>query len=97
MCFKSLQPISPATTEHLNANHGRVHAAKFRDYAVANYHAAEKLVALVGDYLDYGEARETLELLSQKLMWLKRAPGRQTSLLPICPALPSPFHFSSRR
>ena len=60
-----------ATIEQLNSHSGHIHKSLSREYAVANYHSAEKLAALIGDYIDYGEASEKLEERSQKIKALE--------------------------
>jgi hypothetical protein len=56
-----------AAIEHLAKNPTRLHDLAYKDYVAANYHTAEKLVALIGNYIDYGEASEKLGELSQKV------------------------------
>ncbi|HXJ94383.1 MAG TPA: hypothetical protein VMT20_16165 [Terriglobia bacterium] len=65
--LQKLAANTSATIERLNKGLERIHEAAYRDYIDANYHAADKLAALIGDYVDYGEALEKLELVSEKL------------------------------
>jgi hypothetical protein len=56
-----------ATVARLGDNPSLIHEAKFRDYTVANDRTADKLAGLIEDYIDYAEARQRLQLLTENL------------------------------
>lgn len=70
--LKQLAANTEATINHLNERKSGVQGSTYRDYALANYHAAEKLAALISDFVDYDEAMENLDTLGQKLVIAER-------------------------
>jgi hypothetical protein len=56
-----------ATIEHLNANRTPVHRKALENYCNVNYRLAKELAALVGDFVDYGEAKATFAELQSKV------------------------------
>lgn len=65
--LKQLAANTTAMINHMNENRSKVHMAPYRDYAVANSQTAERLAALIGDFVEYGEATEKLDALNEKL------------------------------
>lgn len=70
--LKQLAANTTAMISHMNENPGKIHMASYRDYAVANSQTAERLAALIGDFVEYGEATEKLEALNEKLVIAER-------------------------
>jgi trans-aconitate methyltransferase len=64
--LRELAANTESTINHLKDNQSRVHLPPFKDYVRANYELASDLAALVTDFVDYGTAREKVELLEQK-------------------------------
>ncbi len=56
-----------ATIQHLNDNQKQIHFQPYQDYARGNRVLADKTLAVIRDFVDYGEARAAADLLEQKL------------------------------
>jgi hypothetical protein len=65
--LKDLAANTEATIRYLNENQNKVHLQEFRAYAAANYDLAKSLAALIGDYVDYGQAKDKMESLEVSL------------------------------
>ena len=65
--LKELAANTESTIEHLNNNRDRLHTTEYKNYVVANYDLSKDLAALIGDFVDYGKAKEKFETLQQKL------------------------------
>jgi len=65
--LRQLADNTTAAIEHLNSNPTRLSQPGYKEYLAANSAAAERLATLVGDYVEYGQAHEKLDLLSEKL------------------------------
>ncbi|HYM11387.1 MAG TPA: hypothetical protein VEU62_11680 [Bryobacterales bacterium] len=65
--LRELAANTESTIEHLNNNRNRLHTTEYKNYVVANYDLASDLAALIGDFVDYGKAKEKFETLQQKL------------------------------
>lgn len=56
-----------ATIDHLNQNKGSFEHHGFRKLLASNYQLTKDFAALVSDYVDYGEAKETFATLESKV------------------------------
>ena len=65
--LREMASNTEATIERLNRNQSRLHTQEFQEYVKANYNLATRLAALIGDFVDYGEAKDKYERLSRKL------------------------------
>ncbi len=65
--LKELVANTEATITHLNDNQTKVHFPAFRDYVRANYQLATDLAEMIRDYVDYGETKQNMDRLEQKL------------------------------
>jgi len=65
--LKEMASNTETTIEHINQNQSRLNSTEFQDYVKANYNLASRLASLIGDFVDYGEAKEKYERLSRKL------------------------------
>lgn len=65
--LRTLAATTEATINHLKEHQSGVQESTYKDYALANYQTAEKLAALISDFVDYEKAAEELEALQQKL------------------------------
>ena len=70
--LKQLAANTTAAIEHINATKSEIRPTSYNDYLVANYATSNKLEALIRDFVDYEEAAEKLESLSQKLVIAER-------------------------
>lgn len=65
--LRSMADHLTATIQHLNDNQSRIHTAAYKDYATGNRVFADTTLALIRDFVKYGEARAKADLLEQKL------------------------------
>lgn len=65
--LKNMADHLTATIEHLNANRDQIHLPPYQEYARGNRVLAEKTLAVIRDFVDYGEARAAADSLEQKL------------------------------
>jgi len=55
------------TIQHLNENQSQVHMQAYLNYTRTNYELANRTADLIRDFVDYEEARSTVESLEEKL------------------------------
>ncbi|MFP5237339.1 MAG: hypothetical protein ACLGSD_15690 [Acidobacteriota bacterium] len=65
-----------ASIDHLNKNQGKVNLKPWQDYIKANYQYTVRTSNLIRDFMDYGDAKNTVETLEQKLE-LPETPGQE--------------------
>jgi hypothetical protein len=65
--LKELATNTEATYAHLNDNERMAHNQELVDYCDMNYRLAEELAALVGDFVNYGEAKARFAELQKKV------------------------------
>ena len=65
--LKEMAANVTTTIEHLNKNQGAFAHHGYKDLLSANYRLAKDFSALVNDYVDYGEAKETFATLESKV------------------------------
>ena len=65
--LKELAANTEGTINHLNENRSRIHFTEFKNYVKANYELATDLEALIRDFVNYGEAKQKLDRLAEKL------------------------------
>ena len=65
--LRELATNTERTINHLNENQNRVHMPAMKDLAKANLTLARNLEALIRDYVDYGNAKQTYERQAEKL------------------------------
>lgn len=65
--LKDMADHLTASIEHLNQNQTKVHMKPWQDYARANYEYAVHTAGLIRDFVHYGEAKNTVDKLEQKL------------------------------
>jgi hypothetical protein len=56
-----------AAIEHINGNHANHTMAEYNDYLEANADYASDLAAMIGEFVDYGKARQRMDRLGAKL------------------------------
>ena len=64
--LRELASNTEATIEHLIKNQRRIHTQEFQEYVKATYNMATRLAAIIGDFVDYAEAKDKYEPLSRK-------------------------------
>jgi hypothetical protein len=65
--LKEMANNTSTVIDHLNKNQDRVHTPRFQDYVKANYDLSSSLTSLISDFVEYGNAKRTIEHLSEKL------------------------------
>ena len=65
--LKQLAANTTAAINHIGDNRNDFHEDYYKGYLLANYETADKLAALIRDYVDYEEAMEKLEALNRRL------------------------------
>ncbi len=65
--LKELAANTETTINTLNDHQGRVHMQPFQDYVQANAEMATDLAKVIGDFVDYGNAKGKAERLAAKL------------------------------
>ena len=65
--LKELAANTELTIAHLNDNQKVPHSPELDTYCRVNYVTAEKLSALIGDFIDYGKAKADFEELQKKV------------------------------
>lgn len=65
--LKELASSTEEVIRRLNDHPDRVHLPEYRDCVKAHYELATDLEALIRDFVNYGEAKEKLEKLQEKL------------------------------
>jgi hypothetical protein len=65
--LRELADNTEATITHLNDNHGRVHMPPFKEYVAANYELSRQLATLITDFVGYGNAKDKVERLEERL------------------------------
>lgn len=56
-----------AAIEHINGNHSNHTLAEYNDYLEANADYSADLAAMIGEFVDYGKARQRMERMGAKL------------------------------
>lgn len=65
--LRELAENTERTIHYLNENQMKIHFGEFKDYVKANYELATDLETLIRDFVAYGEAKQKLEKLGEKL------------------------------
>lgn len=65
--LKELAVNTETTINYLNENRPKIHFTEFKDYVRANYELATDLELLIRDFVNYGEAKEKMERIGNKL------------------------------
>jgi hypothetical protein len=65
--LKELAANTEKTINYLNENKTKIHFTDFKDYVQMNCELATDLEELVRDFVNYGEAKQKLERLAEKL------------------------------
>jgi len=65
--LQELASDAEALINRINQNPKRLNNGEYKDYIKVNTDLAAELVALVGNFVDYGRTREQLEHLTNKL------------------------------
>ena len=65
--LQELAANTDRTIKYLNENQNRVHMPEMKDLTKANLALARDPETLIGDYVDYGNAKQTYERLAGKL------------------------------
>jgi hypothetical protein len=65
--MKDLDDNMERTIKYLNANQSKVHFSEYKEYVKANYEVAADLEALIRDFVAYGEAKQKMERLGERL------------------------------
>lgn len=65
--LKELAENTETTIKFLNTNKGKVHLPEFKDYVMANSDMAANLETLIKDFLTYGNLKQRLDRLGNKL------------------------------
>lgn len=65
--LKELAANTETTINYLNEHQSKIHFASFKDYVQMNCELATSLEELVRDFVNYGEAKQKLERLAEKL------------------------------
>lgn len=72
--LKAMADHLTATIQHLNEHQNQIHLQPYQDYARGNRDLADKTLAVIRDFVDYGEALAEADSLEQKLN-LASTPG----------------------
>lgn len=65
--LKELAANTETTINYLNEHQSKIHFADFKDYVQMNCELATNLEELIRDFVNYGEAKQKLERLAEKL------------------------------
>ena len=65
--LRSMADHLTAMINHLNENQTKVHLPEYVNYTKANLQLSDKMLAMIEDYVDYAQAKGTVEDLEQKL------------------------------
>ena len=65
--LKELASNTERTINYLNTHATRIHFSDFKDYVQMNCELATNLEELIRDFVNYGEAKQKLEVLAEKL------------------------------
>jgi len=65
--LKELAANTETTINYLNQNKTKIHFTDFKDYVQMNCEIATNLEELIRDFVNYGEAKQKLERLAEKL------------------------------
>jgi len=65
--LEELEGYTLAVIEHINSDPKRLNTAEYKDYLEANADYSADLAAMIGDFVNYGNTKNRLEHLTNKL------------------------------
>jgi len=65
--LREMADLLTVTINHLNDNPTRIHMQAYRNYVKANSELTGKIAKMIGDFVDYDEAKSNAEALEQRL------------------------------